>query len=90
MKKYKIALIVGRFQPFHNGHLFLFKKALSMADKIIFGIGSASIYDENNPLSYEQRKQMINTVVKKFLLLEWKQQQILSVVNLSQWKTSVV
>lgn len=62
--KYKTALLIGRFQPLHNGHLYLLKKALSIADKVIFGIGSASIYDENNPFSYEQRKTMIETVVK--------------------------
>lgn len=62
--QYHIALIIGRFQPFHNGHLYLLKKTLLIAEKVIFGIGSASIYDENNPLSYEQRKIMIETVVK--------------------------
>ena len=62
--KYKTALLIGRFQPFHNGHLYLLKKALSVVEKVIFGIGSASIYDENNPFSYEQRKMMIETVVK--------------------------
>jgi len=62
--KYKTALLIGRFQPLHNGHLYLFKKALFIAEKVIFGIGSASIYDENNPFSYEQRKTMIETVVK--------------------------
>ena len=64
MKKYQIALIVGRFQPFHNGHLYLLKKALLISEKVIFAIGSASIFDENNPLSYEKRKEIIETVVK--------------------------
>ena len=49
----KTALIVGRFQPFHKGHLFLIKKALEKANKIIIGIGSANIIDENNPIDFE-------------------------------------
>ena len=62
---YKIALIVGRFQPFHKGHLFLIKKALEKANKIIIGIGSANISDENNPIDFETRKKIIKAVVYK-------------------------
>lgn len=63
--QYKTALIVGRFQPFHKGHLFLIKKALEKANKIIFGIGSANITDENNPIDYETRKKVIKSVFYK-------------------------
>ncbi|EKE14039.1 MAG: bifunctional nicotinamide mononucleotide adenylyltransferase/ADP-ribose pyrophosphatase, partial [uncultured bacterium] len=63
--KNKIALIVGRFQPFHKGHLFLIKKALENADKIIIGIGSANISDVNNPIDFEMRKNIIKAVFYK-------------------------
>jgi nicotinamide-nucleotide adenylyltransferase len=63
--KNKTALVVGRFQPFHKGHLFLIKKALEKADKIIIGIGSANITDENNPIDYETRKKIIKAVFYK-------------------------
>ncbi|HEX7542988.1 MAG TPA: pantetheine-phosphate adenylyltransferase [Patescibacteria group bacterium] len=63
--KYPIALIVGRFQPFHKGHLFLIKKALEKSDKIIIGIGSANISDENNPIDFETRKKVIKAVFYK-------------------------
>ncbi len=63
--KYPVALIVGRFQPFHNGHLFLIKKALEKADKIIIGIGSANISDKNNPIDFETRKKIIKAVFYK-------------------------
>ncbi|TRZ53029.1 hypothetical protein D4R99_01610, partial [bacterium] len=62
---YKIALIVGRFQPFHKGHLFLIKKALEKANKIVIGIGSANISDVNNPIDFETRKKMIKAVFYK-------------------------
>ncbi len=61
----KIALIVGRFQPFHKGHLFLIKKALENANKIIIGIGSANISDVNNPIDFETRKKVIKAVFYK-------------------------
>lgn len=63
--KYKVALIIGRFQPFHLGHLYLLKKAVAIADKIIIGIGSASILDENNPLDFDIRKKIIKAVFYK-------------------------
>lgn len=63
--KYSVALIVGRFQPFHKGHLFLIKKALEKADKIIIGIGSSNMSDENNPIDFETRKKIIKAVAYK-------------------------
>jgi len=62
---YHIALIVGRFQPFHKGHLFLIKKALEKAEKIIIGIGSTNVSDENNPIDFETRKKIIKAVAYK-------------------------
>ncbi|MEK7633886.1 MAG: pantetheine-phosphate adenylyltransferase [Patescibacteria group bacterium] len=62
---YKVALIVGRFQPFHKGHLFLIRKALEKAGKIIVGIGSANIMDVNNPIDFETRKKIIKAVAYK-------------------------
>ena len=62
---YHTALIVGRFQPFHKGHLFLIKKALEKADKIIIGIGSANMSDDNNPIDFETRKKIIKAVTYK-------------------------
>ncbi len=35
-----------------------------MAEKIVFVVGSASIFDENNPLSYEERRKMLEKVLK--------------------------
>jgi len=62
---YNTALLVGRFQPFHNGHLYLIKKALLSADKIIIGIGSANVIDENNPYSITARQQIIERVIRQ-------------------------
>ena len=60
---YKKALVLGRFQPFHNGHLFLLNFSLKHAETIIIAIGSANIYNEDNPFSYDQRKEMIECVI---------------------------
>ncbi|MDO9028181.1 MAG: pantetheine-phosphate adenylyltransferase, partial [Candidatus Roizmanbacteria bacterium] len=79
--EYSIALIVGRFQPFHKGHLFLIKKALEKSDKIVIGIGSSNICDENNPIDFETRKKIIKTVVYK----EKIEEKIIKIVPLDDF-----
>lgn len=63
VEHFKKGLLVGRFQPFHNGHLYLFRKALVFVDQLIIGIGSVGTHDQNNPLSYEDREAMIRQVI---------------------------
>ena len=53
-------LLIGRFQPFHLGHLEAFQFALSKVDKLWVGLGSSNKPTEkNNPFSAEERKKMI-------------------------------
>lgn len=55
------ALFIGRFQPFHNGHLHVAKLLSKKFDEVIVGIGSSQEKrTENNPFSYNERKAMIN------------------------------
>lgn len=65
MQRYKKALVIGRFQPFHNGHLFLIKKSLEIANSIVLAIGSAQKNDEKNPFGLEIRKKMLEMVVER-------------------------
>lgn len=63
MKQYKVALFIGRFQPFHNGHLYSLNKCLELADRVIVGIGSSQESGtENNPWDYEARKEMVDSL----------------------------
>lgn len=53
------ALFIGRFQPFHIGHLDALTQISE--DKIIIGIGSSQYSKtEENPWTFEERKQMID------------------------------
>ena len=61
----KIGLVVGRFQPFHKGHLYLLEKSLKATDKIIFAIGSSNVKNEDNPLSYRTRVKMLKKVIEE-------------------------
>jgi nicotinamide-nucleotide adenylyltransferase len=71
-------LFVGRFQPFHLGHLATVKFALSRVEEVIIVIGSAQTSHEiKNPFTAGERIQMIkdslvadNSVdMKKILLI---------------------
>ena len=53
-------LLIGRFQPFHLGHLEALRFALSKVDKLWVGLGSSNKpTQKNNPFSANERKKMI-------------------------------
>lgn len=65
MQHYKTGLVIGRFQPFHNGHAYLIKKALEFCDALIIAIGSVNKTDADNPWSTSIRKKMIERFVEE-------------------------
>ncbi len=57
-------LLIGRFQPYHLGHLEAFQFALSKVDKLWVGLGSSNKpTQKNNAFSAEERKEMILTSI---------------------------
>ena len=65
MKKYNVGLLIGRFQPFHKGHLYLLNKSFEYVDKLIIGIGSSNVKNEENFLDFATRKKMLEKVFKE-------------------------
>lgn len=60
MKSYAYTVFIGRFQPFHLGHLYNIQQALKISHRIIIIIGSAFRAPSiKNPFSFQLRKQMI-------------------------------
>ncbi|MDR0703168.1 MAG: bifunctional nicotinamide-nucleotide adenylyltransferase/Nudix hydroxylase [Azoarcus sp.] len=54
------AILIGRFQPFHNGHAALLREALARAARVILVIGSAfQARNAKNPFTWEERAAMI-------------------------------
>ncbi len=76
--KYKRGIIIGRFQPFHNGHKFLIEEALKQCKKIIIGIGNAEGKGENNPLDWRERKK----ILEKFVDSEKIKERVLMIIPL--------
>ena len=54
------ALFIGRFQPFHKGHLASIKWIAKRANRIFLVIGSSQeVGAKNNPFSFIERKKML-------------------------------
>ncbi len=60
----KHGLLLGRFQPFHNGHLHAVKFALEKVDMLWIAIGSAQkSYEQKNPFTAGERLAMIKATL---------------------------
>ncbi|MFC1691510.1 nicotinamide-nucleotide adenylyltransferase [Nanoarchaeota archaeon] len=57
-------LFLGRFQPFHNGHLEIIKQAFTKVDRLIILIGSAQYSRQpDNPLTANEREEIIQATL---------------------------
>jgi bifunctional NMN adenylyltransferase/nudix hydrolase len=66
-KKYELAVVIGRFQPFHLGHDALITEAFRQADNVLVLIGSAfQARDPRNPFTYEEREEMITNALPQY------------------------
>ncbi len=58
------ALFIGRFQPFHLGHLSVITKAVKENDRLFIGIGSSEAnFRPDNPFTCSERFQMIEAAL---------------------------
>ena len=64
-------LLIGRFQPFHLGHLDALRFALSKVDKLWIGLGSSNKpLQKTNPFSAEERQEMILSSIDESMKLK--------------------
>ncbi len=85
------ALFIGRFQPFHKGHLKVVQSILSDFDEVIIGIGSSqysNTYD--NPFSGEEREKMIDSALFEAGIKSYKIFMIPDIHNPPKWVDHVV
>jgi len=63
---YNRGLYVGRFQPFHTGHLEAIKEALKDVEELVIVIGSAQYsHNPHNPFTAGERIVMIRGALKE-------------------------
>ena len=59
------AVFIGRFQPFHNGHMLVLEGMTKVCGKIFIGIGSSEkSRTKENPFSLAERKEMIQRALQ--------------------------
>lgn len=82
--------MMGRFQPFHLGHLDLAKQILEECDEVIIAITSAQFnYLEKDPFTAGERIQMIHDSLKESAL-DLDRCYVLSIenqFNISTWSS---
>jgi bifunctional NMN adenylyltransferase/nudix hydrolase len=88
---YNLAVVIGRFQPFHNGHFTILKNASVIADEVLVVVGSSFIASNiKNPFSFQDRLQMIESVCEEHNI---KNVIVVPVIddlyNNQQWITAV-
>ncbi len=63
---------IGRFQPFHNGHLNMVKRIADDVDELVLGIGSADdSHTVRNPFTAGERIMMITKSLVEFDLVTY-------------------
>lgn len=79
-------LLIGRFQPFHLGHLDAVNFALENVDSLSIGIGSSNRSNEKrNPFTADERKEMIESSLGESVLKRVKIYYIPDVEDHEKW-----
>ncbi|MCW8164402.1 NUDIX domain-containing protein [Verminephrobacter aporrectodeae subsp. tuberculatae] len=61
---YDTAICIGRFEPVHNGHLALLRRALDSAPQVIVVLGSAwQARSLKNPFTWQEREAMLRAAL---------------------------
>src|SRR3989344_2881957 len=85
------ALFIGRFQPFHKGHLHVAKSLSKKYDGLIIGIGSSQEKNtKNNPFSYNKRKAMISKALKNNKIKNFRVYPIPDLYDDYKWTDYIV
>ena len=85
------ALFIGRFQPFHNGHLHVAKSLSKKYDEIIIGVGSSQEKNtRDNPFSYNERKAMMAKALKNNKIKNFKIYPIPDLYDDIKWTKYII
>lgn len=89
-KKYDTLVLIGRFQPFHNAHLEIVKRATALCDKLIIIVGSSrQPRTYKNPFSFEERARMIREATMGLSLQISIEPNIDTIYNDQAWAVRV-
>ena len=85
------ALFVGRFQPFHKGHLKVIQDASKKYNEVIVGIGSSQYgFTLDNPFTADERRIIIEKSLKNIGIKNYKIVLIPDIHNHPKWVDHVL
>ena len=89
-KKYDTLVLIGRFQPFHNAHLEIVKRATALCDRLIIVVGSSrQPRTYKNPFSFDERARMIRDATRGLNLQISVEPNIDTIYNDQAWAVRV-
>jgi bifunctional NMN adenylyltransferase/nudix hydrolase len=89
-KKYDTLVLIGRFQPFHNAHLEIVKRATALCDKLVIVVGSArQPRTYKNPFTFDERARMIRETTLGLSLQISIEPNIDTIYNDNAWAVRV-
>ncbi|MEM0140701.1 MAG: nicotinamide-nucleotide adenylyltransferase [Thermoplasmatales archaeon] len=84
-------LLIGRFQPFHNGHLWLVGRIVQEYGSIIIGIGSAQeSHTLVNPFTAGERQYMIQRALESNSIRDFYLVPIEDIYRNSLWVSHIL
>lgn len=85
------ALFVGRFQPFHLGHLRAIEEILSKHDHVVIIVGSARQHDTpDNPFSIVERIEMIKRSMEAGGIKDFEIDSLEDFNDAALWTTAIM
>lgn len=89
-KQYDTLVLIGRFQPFHNAHLEIVKRATALCDRLIIVVGSSrQPRTYKNPFSFDERARMIRDATRGLNLQISVEPNIDTIYNDQAWAVRV-
>jgi bifunctional NMN adenylyltransferase/nudix hydrolase len=90
MKKYDTLVLIGRFQPLHNAHLEIIKRATALTDQLVIITGSGKQpRTYKNPFTSSERAVMIKNATRGLDMQVYIEENIDTIYNDQAWAVRV-
>lgn len=89
-KKYHTLVLIGRFQPFHNAHLEIVKRATALCEQLVIITGSAKQpRTYKNPFTSAERRNMIKSATDGLSIQIFIEENIDTIYNDQAWAVRI-
>lgn len=90
MKNYDTVVLIGRFQPVHNAHVEILRRASEMGDNLIIIVGSSFLpRTYKNPFTFEERKFMLESELNRLRISRFQIEPCMDVHNDQAWAVKI-